>query len=65
MTDIQDVVSQAQDKVDQAKAAVAPTVATAVTWRDRYLNFVSAHPKAVSIVLAVAVVLAILGMVRV
>lgn len=72
MTDVNDVVTAvtdavktATDKVDQAKAVATPQVEKAVGWRDRYLNWVSRHPKTVSVVLAVAVVWAVLASIKV
>ncbi len=60
MTDI-----NVEAKVDAAKAAVAPTVDKVVTWRDKYLQWVSRHPKTVSVLLAVAVVWAALATITV
>lgn len=62
---VTDAVDAVKAKVAEAQVQAAPQVAKAITWRDRYLNFVSAHPKTVSVILAVAVVWAVIASIRV
>lgn len=53
-----DEVQKANEVVNQVSDKVMP-------WRDRYLQFVSNHPKTVSVLLAVAVVWAVLATIKV
>lgn len=60
-----DPVTTVTDAVDKAKDVVKPEVAKVIPWRDRYLQYVAAHPKTVSVILAVAVVWAVVASIRV
>lgn len=50
MTDINEVKTEVTEKVEKV-----------VGWRDRYLQWISAHPKTVALILPIAVIWAILS----